>query len=159
MKTRRVPYRPGSDGSFQTDTSICKSLRDGSLTSWDLAGREGVLAQNENGIRISWMVPVLCPDMTAVLDDARSGRAVQTRSLGGKFLVSPTPLPGAATIQPGTWTSEQASVSDCYWERSDADGDTIENNFISIAPAITISILPTDAGFTSDGCGSWVRSN
>lgn len=63
----------------------------------------------------------------------------------GKYLVGPD-------IQPGTWQSVGAKVEDCYWETSDASGNIIDNNFISIAPQFTITIPSDASGFTNSGC-------
>lgn len=157
MKDRRIPIRPGTSGTYYSDVSICGQLRDGSLDTWNLATREGVREQDVNGLRITVMVPLLCPDMQPAIDAARFGELTQTSILGGKFLVSQTPIEGSPTIQPGTWTTE-AAVSDCYWERSDAQGNIIDNNFVSIAPPITVVIADSDSGFTSNDCGKWTRT-
>lgn len=158
MKDRRIPIRAGSSGTYDTDVSICGQLRDGSLDTWSLADREGVRKQDINGLRITVMVPLLCPDMQPAIDAARFGEVRQTYFLGGKALVAQAPIEGSRTIQPGTWTTE-AAVSDCYWERSDAQGNIIDNNFISIAPPITVVIGEADAGFTSNDCGKWTRAD
>jgi len=63
----------------------------------------------------------------------------------GKHLVG-------SEVQPGTWQSVGDKVQDCYWEISDASGDIIDNNFISVAPQFTINIPADAAGFTNTGC-------
>ena len=55
-------------------------------------------------------------------------------------------------IQPGTWRSVGEKVEDCYWEVSDAQGEIMDNNFISVAPQFTIQIPSDAAGFTNTGC-------
>lgn len=70
----------------------------------------------------------------------------------GKFLVGY----GQGQAQPGTYTIDQP-VSDCYWERSDAQGNILDNNLVSIAPSLTVTIEESDAGFTSRGCGIWTN--
>jgi hypothetical protein len=61
-------------------------------------------------------------------------------------------------IQPGTYRTREGSVG-CYYERlSDFSGETndiIANNNAD-APAV-VTIKPTDAGFTSMGCGTWTK--
>lgn len=96
------------------------------------------------------VVPVLCPEQTDAIVDAKTGnfeRQFPTAFVNGKYLVGDR-------IQPGTYTISE-TVSDCYWERSDAQGNIIDNNFISIAPSVTVTILESDAGFTSKNCGEW----
>jgi hypothetical protein len=59
-------------------------------------------------------------------------------------------------IKPGTYKT--GHVSDCYWERTTNDGQTLANDFVKLAPGgVTVTIRPTDGGFTSEGCGPWRR--
>lgn len=92
----------------------------------------------------------MCPDQTHVIADAKAGnytKELRTAFSNGKYIVG-------QDIAPGTYTIS-TRVSDCYWERSDAQGNTIDNNFISVAPSVTVTIAPTDGGFTSERCGNW----
>ncbi|SEG45234.1 hypothetical protein SAMN04489712_105292 [Thermomonospora echinospora] len=60
-------------------------------------------------------------------------------------------------IKPGTYRTD-GGVTDCYWERSTGGGDTIDNNFVTNAPkGVTVTIAPSDGGFTSRDCGLWLR--
>jgi len=60
------------------------------------------------------------------------------------------------TVRPGNYVTEPG-VENCYWERVTAGGKTIANDFVTVAPkGVTVRILKTDGGFTSDGCGPWV---
>ncbi|NLE43446.1 MAG: hypothetical protein GX620_01890, partial [Chloroflexi bacterium] len=64
-----------------------------------------------------------------------------------------------ADIEPGTYRAD--SASGCYWERiSDFGGgiDSIIANGNPRGPAV-ITIAPTDAGFVSQRCGSWVLAD
>jgi hypothetical protein len=63
---------------------------------------------------------------------------------------------GDDDAQPGTWVSYQ--VDGCYWERLDDRGETIDNNFVSSAPQVQVTIATTDFAFNSDGCGRWLRN-
>jgi hypothetical protein len=48
-------------------------------------------------------------------------------------------------------------VENCYWEISDAQGNILANNFISVAPQFTIVIPASAAGFTVEGWGfRWI---
>ncbi|HET7270215.1 MAG TPA: hypothetical protein VFI90_03930 [Rubrobacter sp.] len=61
-------------------------------------------------------------------------------------------------IQPGTYRTRE-SLSGCYYERlSGFSGELNEilANGVTDAPAI-IAIKPTDAGFQSQGCGTWTK--
>lgn len=97
----------------------------------------------------------LCPDhpKRAELEaSAGAGASLEADRANGKLVYSGKYLVGK-TAQPGTWQSQGESVEDCYWEVSDAHGNIIDNNFISIAPQFTIYVPPTAAGFTVEGCG------
>ncbi|RVW03020.1 hypothetical protein EGT50_09940 [Rhodococcus xishaensis] len=139
------------------DTLTCDQLRSGELDAYDLATRFGVLKQTESGRHITTMVPILCPDQQPIVDQAMAGDVQQTTFRGGKHLIGNgleiSPL-GGYYLSPGTYQTEKP-VSDCYWERSDANGNIIDNNFVTLAPSVTVTIAPTDSGFTSDGCGTW----
>jgi hypothetical protein len=101
----------------------------------------------------------LCPDhpKRAQLEaNAASALAEESDSTSGK-LVGPGKYLVGKTIQPGTWQSQGEKVEDCYWEISDAQGNIIKNNFISVAPQFTIAIPPTASGFTATGCSfRWI---
>lgn len=101
----------------------------------------------------------LCPDhpKRAKLEaNATAALSGQSDLDNGKF-VSPGKYLVGKTAQPGTWQSEGAQVEDCYWEVSDAQGNILANNFISIAPQFTIQVPATAAGFTVEGCSfRWI---
>lgn len=155
-----IPFRPGTGtgtGSFSSDQSICEGLRAGRSDAYSLATIEGVRGQNENGRRIVTMVPILCPEQQVIVDQALTGDVRRTTFTSGKYLVGSgldQPVRAAHYVSPGTYQTE-TSVSDCYWERSDSQGNIIDNNMVSIAPSITVTIAPTDGGFTAKGCGTW----
>ncbi len=101
----------------------------------------------------------LCPDhpKRAVLEaSAGGGDALEADRTSGKLAYTGKYLVGK-DVQPGTWQSQGDKVENCYWETSDAQGRIIANNFISVAPQFTITIPPTAAGFTVNGCGfRWI---
>ena len=79
----------------------------------------------------------------------------QTSPIGdGTFIVG-------VDIASGTWQST-AAPEGCYWERLSGFGgsldEIISNDFQGTAGPAVVTIGPTDAGFTSDGCGTWTRT-
>lgn len=54
-------------------------------------------------------------------------------------------------IAPGTYRSI-STVNNCYWERQDDKGRTIDNDFILSAPSVEVTIQPSDTSFLTDGC-------
>jgi hypothetical protein len=101
----------------------------------------------------------LCPDhpKRAQLEaNAAAGLAEEADRANGKLVGTGKYLVGK-TAQPGTWQSQGEKVEDCYWEISDAQGNIMANNFISVAPQFTIHIPPTASGFTVRGCSfRWI---
>jgi hypothetical protein len=101
----------------------------------------------------------LCPDhpraqeLRASADDGLTATADQK---AGK-LVGPGSYLVGTQVMSGTWQSRGAKVEDCYWEIADAQGNIIENNFITFAPQFTIYIPPTAASFTAERCSfRWI---
>jgi len=83
----------------------------------------------------------------------RSGGPIPVSFGDGTHQIGPSLLPA------GTYRT-LANTSGCYWERlSGFSGDfedIIANNFSNSHEVVTIA--PTDAGFTSDGCGTWTSN-
>jgi hypothetical protein len=60
-------------------------------------------------------------------------------------------------VEPGTYRTD-GKTTDCYWERSTSGGNIIDNGFVTNAPkGVTVTIAPSDGGFTSRDCGLWLR--
>lgn len=62
-------------------------------------------------------------------------------------------------VMPGTWTTNGPPGGTCYWERlSGFSGELREliTNNIGGDPQ-TVTILPTDVGFVSQGCTGWSK--
>jgi hypothetical protein len=103
---------------------------------------------------------ILCPDHPErdIMKD-RTAEAVQAeteREQGQRF--------GNGTyrvgddIQPGTYVVEVDEAFDgCYWQRLDASGNTIDNNFISSGFRAQVTIAASDHSFSSERCGEWVK--
>ena len=64
---------------------------------------------------------------------------------GGHYLIG-------QSLNPGLYRSTLNMETNCYWELSDAQGNIIDNNFISTAPRFELYIPATAAGFTINGC-------
>ena len=61
---------------------------------------------------------------------------------------------GVGGITPGTYRT--AGTASCYWARMAVfGGSAILANYSGAGPAV-VTILPTDGGFKSTGCGTWV---
>jgi hypothetical protein len=59
-------------------------------------------------------------------------------------------------VQPGTYVSTTLEDG-CYWERTNAAGDIIDNNFINSGLRAEVFIGTSDYSFHADRCGEWVR--
>lgn len=79
-------------------------------------------------------------------EDASKLAAAEGRQVAsGHYLVG-------TDIQPGTWETVLDKVTNCYWEISDAQGNIIQNNFVSTAPRFSIDVPTYAAGLTLEGC-------
>jgi hypothetical protein len=79
---------------------------------------------------------------------------------GGLYRVGETWIDGFTgdpdrTATPGTYVA--FDVEDCYWETLDDAGEINDNNFVSAAPRVEVTIRESDLAFNSEGCGRWVR--
>lgn len=68
---------------------------------------------------------------------------------GGTFLVG-------TEVQPGTYAVE-GEIENCYWERTNARGEIIDNGFVVGARRVEVTIHSSDYSFHNQGCGEWLR--
>lgn len=109
---------------------------------------------------------LLCPDHPRAAD-AQALIAAQQATIAqaaadeqlraeGKLIGTGSYLIGVDIVA-GTWQSQGERVEECYWEISDAQGNIIDNAFISVAPQFTITVPASAAGLTISGCGfRWI---
>ena len=86
----------------------------------------------------------------------KSDRDLSAKKSAGEVLDDGTYAIGTE-MKPGTWKTSTEKVSDCYWELRDANGATIQNDFIVGAPSVTVQVPSTATSFTSQSCGTWVK--
>lgn len=150
------------DELIDNGRAVCRTLDKGGLPPDPETGFPGrtpaeYLLVNEevaegtpNGRRIILAIRFLCPQHQAALDAALAGTHTTSPALtefpDGNYEVG-------VDIAPGTY--EALDVHDCYWERVDGSGRTIDNDFVSGAPRVEVVIRASDAGFNSDGCDRW----
>lgn len=100
----------------------------------------------------------LCPNFpaaapllaaSAAAQQAAAERIAGTRVGGGVFDIG-------TGIQPGLYQST-GSVENCYWERLDAAGEVIDNNFVGAANQVQITVEPSDFSLHIAGCGELAR--
>lgn len=163
-----IPTQSGSGvGSspkerFESDKDLCATMRNGTYDAWVLGYTYGLSPGSnsrnaEEGRRAAAMVPVLCPDQQALIDEAKTPNPKMMVFPGGKAFIGNgySPVNGTIMVQPGTYKT--GPVSDCYWERLDGQGNIIENNMVSISQSVVVTIEPTDGAFVSKKCGRWTR--
>ncbi|MFE9812426.1 hypothetical protein [Streptomyces sp. NPDC005548] len=101
-------------------------------------------------------VPKLCPRWKGALKQAEAGTYVRFIS-SGDFKVKKDPAAfeqGADVeeIKPGTYVTVGRS-EDCYWERTAADGQIVENRAVTQASRMTVTLKAGEL-FKND-CGTW----
>ncbi|EWS81756.1 hypothetical protein BF93_16280 [Brachybacterium phenoliresistens] len=100
---------------------------------------------------------VLCPDHpdAPVVRDRIEASIVEDRLIAeGRVFFDGTYRVGE-DVQPGTYVLERedSPVENCYWELLDEDGDIIDNNFISSAFRVEITVPSSAYSLTTEGCG------
>ena len=99
-------------------------------------------------------IQVYCPNFTPELS------AASTAIPGdGGYAVAPTSSPLGSVpyvVGAGTYTTIGGPTS-CYWEINDTHGNILTNNFVEAAPGGITVRLSAGRGFTTQGCGAWLR--
>jgi hypothetical protein len=96
----------------------------------------------------------MCPRLLPYVRKAQFGFTEGDQTVGQRF----NQKSYHAVITPGTYQTTRAGVSDCYWERTTRGGTTIANDFINFAPGhVVVTVYSSDGGFTSTGCGNWIK--
>lgn len=80
---------------------------------------------------------------------AAAERAAGTRISGGLFVIG-------QGVQPGLYQTT-GPVEDCYWELLDGAGEIIDNNFISAAAQVQITVPASAFSLSVNRCGELVR--
>lgn len=101
---------------------------------------------------------MLCPNHPQAAEIARRvdehNADVAARAAGTLFDDGTYAVPGE--VKPGTYAIE-GSISDCYWQRTNASGGIIANDFVVGAKRVQVTIRSSDHSFVSRGCGTWRR--
>ncbi|MEU0925776.1 hypothetical protein [Streptomyces malaysiensis] len=149
MKALQVAYGDEGDlDSLATLYGICAQSGSGSWSYLRQAGSKEQLAEVQGAL-------LLCPDhpdkskVEKLVGSAANRNKLEDegRVFGdGVYRVD-------SEIKPGTYYVTE--VEACYWERTDANGETIENNFVTAAKRVQVTILAGDYSFDSEGCGRW----
>ena len=103
------------------------------------------------GKRIVLAVQYICPQFQAALSATVAGHHPPLSYFGdGTYKVG-------VDIIPGTYQTADQAVQNCYWERTDANGATIDNGFVPGSPQVRVTIRAFDFGFHSKGCVQWQK--
>jgi hypothetical protein len=174
QQSLRTGPDPLDSSKMKTDTDaqllqvaheICDTVGAGGLPADANSGFKGLtaaeyLAVNEeigkgtlNAKRVALAIQTICPQFVPILNQALTGKYAKAAPLttfpDGTYRVG-------TDIAPGTYQTTTNS-SGCYWDRTDANGGTIANNFVTGAPQVRVTISSSDTGFHSDHCGTWAK--
>jgi hypothetical protein len=150
-ETQRAALASGAISSLEgngTLQSICAELGFGSYASMESYSTSQ--AKELTGAL------AVCPDHP----DAGDVRARIDSSLAEEAAIAEGRVFGAGVkrvgeeIQPGTYVTE-GELDGCYWERTDAAGEIIDNNFIGGGLRAEVVIRSGDYSFSSTRCGNW----
>jgi hypothetical protein len=126
---------------------ICDSLP---VSAIDGASRPQWLVESgqmdgDGEAMLSFGIPKLCPKWTKTVKAAVSGDYERWYGAGDYEVVkNPAPYDPEADsdvlqMGPGTYRAT-GKFEDCYWERTSAGGDIIENQFVTQARRITVTL-------------------
>ncbi|MGW4057798.1 hypothetical protein ACWEGE_05940 [Amycolatopsis sp. NPDC004747] len=106
---------------------------------------DGNATSDANGARVYQVgIPILCPTFAKDIDAALTGLATKSNAT---YEVGR----GPGKIAPGKWKAARAA-SDCYWERTSAAGDIIDNKFVTHATTLIVTVGRGDGSVTFQGC-------
>jgi hypothetical protein len=143
----------GPENTFDEGLAWCAEL-DAGATGDAFADSTFVTQMDGTGADAGWRrvaAEQLCPQHQRLITLSIYGNGSYT--VGG-----PTDTPGAPRgIPVGNYATTREGISNCYWERSTAGGDIIDNNFITFAAGrVTVTVRASDGGFTTNGCGTFI---
>lgn len=93
------------------------------------------------------------PQATQLKDAVARGHAHAKAEAAGELFYAGTFLVGSE-VKPGIYAVE-GEIENCYWERTDARGEIIDNGFLLGARRVEVTIRSSDYSFHSEGCGEW----
>lgn len=97
----------------------------------------------------------MCPKAPFIAELQRVADGIPPAAMtDGKYVVGKGIQAGTYQIQ---LSDGATGVSDCYWERADATGGTIDNDFINFAPQAPTVTVYDGEGFVSERCGTWKK--
>lgn len=97
---------------------------------------------------------MLCPDHPSASIMANGSVEQQERDSGLRFGAGVFEV--GTRIQPGTYRAT-GDIENCYWERLDSAGEIIDNNFVSAATQVEVTVQPSDFSAHFSGCGEFVK--
>lgn len=151
VETKAVETAYGDEGDVDSLGTLYGLCAQADPKSWDYLDQAGSEEQLDE-IRGTL---ILCPDHPQKNQLRKlTGRAAKRNKLRdeGKVFDEGVFRVGKE-IKPGTYYS--TDVEDCYWERTDANGEAIDNNFVTAAKRVQVTISPSDYSFNSESCGEW----
>ncbi|NNM45214.1 hypothetical protein [Knoellia koreensis] len=151
MTKSEAAYVQAADtGGGLTSDEILAGGRETCATLTNYAGEQLVRYLIEENFPDEDAIRFLCPMYRSALAQSKLGFGDGNYQVGNRGS-------NLLTIKPGTYRSPPGTRN-CYWERSTPEGVTIDNDFVTNAPAgVLVKIRPGDGAFTSSECGSWLR--
>jgi hypothetical protein len=119
---------------------------------------EGGYLLGDSAAILKFGVPKLCPKWTKTVKAAESGDYERAVTVGDwEVVADPAPYDPEEDVQqmrPGTYRAV-GRFEDCYWERTSEDGDIIDNQFVTQARTLTVTLRAGEL-FSND-CGVFTR--
>lgn len=99
-------------------------------------------------------VLMLCPDHPGAAIMANGSPEQNERIAGVRFGAGVREV--GTQIQSGTYRAS-GQIENCYWERLDASGGTIDNHFVIAATQVEVTVEATDFALNTQNCGEFVK--
>lgn len=97
---------------------------------------------------------MLCPDHPSAAIMANGSQEQQERNSGLRFGSGVFEV--HSRIQPGTYRAT-GDIQNCYWERLDSAGEIVDNNFVTAATQVEVTVQASDFSVHFTGCGEFVK--
>ncbi|MCX5006679.1 hypothetical protein OHB05_29260 [Streptomyces sp. NBC_00638] len=151
VETRAIETAYGDAGDLDSLGTLYGMCAQAGPESWDYLRQAGSTEQLEE-VRGAL---VLCPDhpQKGKLKKLIGGAEERNKLEGQGRVFGAGVYRVGKEIKPGTYYS--TDVEGCYWERTDANGEAIDNNFVTAAKRVQVTISGSDYSFNSESCGQW----
>jgi len=142
------PTAAGTGALVQSGRAFCTSIIGADVTAQAISLADHISSFDQQAIDI--YCPQLAPAVGVAANVVRYNGGYAVAGAASPFGTEPQVLAAGTYRTTGTPT-------DCYYETNNQQGTILANNFVLSAPGGLTVTLRAGQGFTTQGCGSWIR--